>query len=83
MGLLFKGGREKPPPKKSVTEQRQRRLSKVATSDLPSWAEQCTFEIGRCLVRLAEDPDPVLFEDALLASETLTSIIAEMQKRHR
>lgn len=82
MGLFFKRAPSKATgPKKGVTEQRHRRLSRIATSDLPSWAEQCTFEIGRCLRLLATEPTPTLYEDALLASETLTAIIQEMQRR--
>lgn len=81
MGLFFKRGPKKQSASIPVTEQRKRRLSRVSTADLPSWAEQATFEIGRCLVRMREEVDPVIFDDAILASETLTAILYEMKSR--
>lgn len=83
MGLLFKGDR----PKKQnsgVTEQLQRRLSRVSTPDLAPWAETCTFEIGRCLVALGRDATEVqVLDDAVLAAETLTGILDEMKRRYQ
>jgi len=63
-------------------EDAARRAARIPTPDLPSWAEQCIFEIGKNLQHYGRTNEDLALDNAEYAAQGLLAIIAEMKRRH-
>lgn len=68
---------EKPFPEKIA-----KRVSKIPTADLSSWAEQSLFELGKCLSLYEKSRETYYLNEALTGVEAAHAVINELHKRH-
>lgn len=81
MGLLDKIVKRPPAPKSELAEEAAKRASRIPTLDLPAWAEQCGFEVGRNLLIWGRESDRDALDLAQEAAEGQLALINEMKRR--
>lgn len=67
---------------KPFSERLTRRVSKIATTDLASWAEQSLNEINRCLSKFESTREKFFLDEALTGAEALHAVVSELHKRN-
>lgn len=75
---LFK----KKPITKPFPERLAKRVSKIPTADLASWAEQALNEINRCMAKYQSTQERLYLDEALNGAEALNAVISELHKRY-
>lgn len=60
----------------------QKRVDKIPTGDLASWADQCLVTIDRNLAEWKRSSDPLALEEAVMGSEALHVVISTIQRRN-
>jgi len=78
MGLKFW---ERKPLEKPFPEKIARRVAKLATRDLITWAEQALSETNRSLSAYQKSGDKIHLEDALLGAEAVNALVSELHSR--
>lgn len=73
--------KDKPRWEKPFPEKVAKRIEKIPTADLPMWAEQALFELGRCLSAYEKTRDTAHLEDALTGVEAAHAVVNEMHRR--
>ena len=73
--------KSKPNWDKPFPEKILKRIEKIPTADLPMWAEQALFELGRCLSSYEKARDAAHLTDALAGVEAAHAIVNEMHRR--
>ena len=73
--------KSKPNWDKPFPEKILKRIEKIPTADLPMWAEQALFELGRCLSSYDKTRDAGHLGDALTGVEAAHAIVNEMHRR--
>lgn len=73
--------RNKTPWVKPFPEKVAKRVSKIPTGELETWAEQALTEIGRCLSKYGKAREKVYLDEALAGSEALHAVIDELHRR--
>lgn len=86
MGLLDKvfvrPGPMQPETRSTEPSQLELRVSHLGLHDLPGWAEQSLYAIGKDLVDWRARPTEVeLIEDALAHAQTVTVALRELRRR--
>jgi len=60
----------------------ERRIRSMRTDDLPSWAEQSLYAIGRNLIEYRKDPSrPEFLDEAVDGSRVVVRLIEEYRRR--
>lgn len=59
----------------------QKRISKIPTPELITWAENALFVIGKEITHWARNHDDALLEEASLGAEALYEITLELKRR--
>lgn len=59
----------------------QKRISKISTPELVTWAENSLFVIGKELTHWMRNKDEALLEEASLGAEALYEITLELKRR--
>ena len=69
--------------KKEVREKTalQKRVEKIPTHSLPTWAEQALYEIGRGLSYWIKSGDDAVLDDLEKGSKALLAVLSEMKLR--
>lgn len=73
--------RNKTPWAKPFSEKVAKRVSRIPTGELESWAEQSLTEIGRCLSKYAKAREQVYLDEALNGAEAMHAVINELHSR--
>jgi hypothetical protein len=73
---LFK----RPEPLKSKIE---KRVEKIATPDLASWADQTLFSLGRGITQWQRNGEEFHLEEAEASAEALLVVVREIRRRSR
>lgn len=73
--------KNKPVWDKPFPEKVAKRIDKIPTADLPMWAEQALFELGRCLSAYEKTRDSAHLADALTGVEAAHAVVNEMYRR--
>lgn len=81
MGLDFLKFKQKRPLEKPFPEKLARRVSKVPTADLLTWAEQALSETNRSLYAFQSSGNEVHISDALMGAEAANALISEYTRR--
>jgi hypothetical protein len=66
---------------KPFSEKVSKRVAKIPTMELEQWAEQATYEVGRCMSAYAKQRESVFLEEALLGAEALHAVVNELKSR--
>jgi len=66
---------------KPFSEKVSKRVAKIPTMELEQWAEQATYEVGRCMSSYAKQRETVFLEEALLGAEALHAVVNELKVR--
>lgn len=66
---------------KPFSEKVAKRVAKIPTADLDTWAVQALNEIGRCLSTYDKDRNKTYLEEALLGAEALHAVVDELVNR--
>jgi hypothetical protein len=66
---------------KPFSEKVSKRVAKIPTMELEQWAEQATYEVGRCMSSYAKQREIVFLEEALLGAEALHAVVHELKTR--
>lgn len=59
----------------------QKRIAKLPSSDLVSWAENSLYVVGKELTAWQKTKDNVLLNDVEIAAEVLNEIAKELKRR--
>lgn len=60
-----------------------RRVQKMARSDLMAWADQAIYSTGRSLTAFDREGDPAFLEEALTGADVLQAIVREIRRREQ
>lgn len=66
---------------KPFPEKLSRRVGRVPTAELSTWAEQAINELGRCLSLYEKSRNPIYLEEALTGAEALNAVVSELHSR--
>jgi len=66
---------------KPFPEKIARRVSRISTYDLTSWADQSIYELGRLLSIYERTRTPEAVKELVLGAEALHAVIEELNKR--
>lgn len=66
---------------KPFSEKLAKRVKKVPTSELASWAETSLADIGRCLSQYEKTRDELYIKEALTGAEAVNALISELYDR--
>jgi hypothetical protein len=69
------------PLEKPFPEKLARRVTRIPTADLASWAEQSLNEISRCVSKYQSTQEQLYLDEALKGAEALNAVISELHKR--
>lgn len=67
---------------KPFPEKVAKRVAKIPTAELSSWAEQALFELGRCLSLYEKHRETYYLDEALAGAEAAHAVISELHKRN-
>ena len=67
---------------KPFSEKLARRVAKIPSNSLSSWAEQSLNEINRCLAKFESTREQIFLDEALAGAEALNAVISELHKRN-
>ena len=73
--------KQKPKWDKPFPEKIAKRVAKIPTADLASWADQSLFELGRCLNMYEKTREIYYLNEALMGVESANAVISELHKR--
>lgn len=66
---------------KPFPEKLSRRVGRVPTAELSTWAEQAINELGRCLSLYDKSRNVMYLEEALSGAEALNAVVSELHSR--
>lgn len=66
---------------KPFSEKVAKRVSKIPTAELSSWAEQSMFEINRCLSAYEKTRESYYLQEALMGAEAAHAVLDELYRR--
>jgi hypothetical protein len=78
---MIRLSRKKTDVNKPFSEKVAKRVSKIPTSDLEMWADQCLYELGRTLSTYSRLRESSQLENALEGAEALHAVVNELYKR--
>lgn len=59
-----------------------KRLAKISSLELPSWADQTLFSLNQALSLWGKEREPFQLEEAIHTSKILTEVLEEIQRRN-
>lgn len=66
---------------KPFSEKIAKRVSKIPTGDLSTWAEQSLYELGRCLSSYERHRTPESIKELADGAEAFHAVVHELNKR--
>lgn len=72
---------KKTPWTKPFSERVAKRVAKIPTAELSSWAEQSMFEINRCLSAYEKTREAYYLKEALTGAEAAHAVLDELYRR--
>ena len=66
---------------KPFQEKIAKRVSRIPTVELSSWAIQAMNDLGRCINKYEESREAIYLEEALVGAEALHAVVDELHKR--
>ena len=66
---------------KNFSEKITKRIARIPTADLETWAENSLTEIGRCLSLYGKNRDELILDEALLGAEALHAVLNQLKER--
>jgi len=66
---------------KPFPEKIAKRVSRIPTADLTSWADQTLYELGRLLSIYERNRTPEAIKELVTSTEALHAVIEELNKR--
>ena len=72
----------KPRWEKPFPEKLAKRVTKIPSDQLLSWADQAMFEISRCISEYEKNRDEIYLIEALNGAEALHAVINESYRRN-
>jgi hypothetical protein len=66
---------------KPFSEKVARRISKIPTGELSSWADQSLTELNKCLSGYQRTQEDIYLQDALIGAEALHALVNEIYNR--